>query len=210
MKVRVKVCGVRSPRDLLTVVDAGVDAVGFVVDVPSSPRSLTLEEAGRLTELTPVFVETVAVTVARGLDHLRKIADVVNPSAIQIHGLKSFNGKLRSVLRGVKLIAAIPATPSAPKLAAEAARFFDAVLIDTPGGGTGRTHDWSISRRVRELISPKPLILAGGLNPANVEEAIRSVRPYAVDVSSGVEAKPGVKDPEKVFEFVRRAAGVEV
>lgn len=204
MRTRIKICGIRSPEDLQMVVDAGVDAVGFVVDAPSSPRNLKPEEARRLVKATPVFVETVAVTMPRDINHLKMIADVVDPDAVQVHGLR-VNGELREALPGVKLIAAIPADPSKYELALEASRHSDAILVDTPGerGGTGKTHDWSISRRIRELIHPKPMILAGGLNAGNVKEAIRAVRPFAVDVSSGVESAPGVKDKAKVLGFVK-------
>jgi len=96
----------------------------------------------------------------------------------------------------------------------EVAKVSDAILMDSclPGkyGGTGETHDWKLSRRVRDAIHPKPFVLAGGLTPENVEEAIRMVKPYAVDVSSGVESHPGIKDECKVFEFTKRAKGVEI
>ncbi|MEM1885625.1 MAG: phosphoribosylanthranilate isomerase, partial [Candidatus Jordarchaeales archaeon] len=165
MRTRVKICGVKSVEDLHMVVEAGVDAVGFVVDVPSSPRSLAPSEARSLVRATPVFVETVAVTVPRSVDHLKKIVDLVNPDAVQVHGLR-VNGELRDAVAGVKLIAAVQATQSSPELALEVASYCDAILVDTPGemGGTGRTHDWSISRKIRDLVHPKPLILAGGLN----------------------------------------------
>ena len=96
----------------------------------------------------------------------------------------------------------------------EVAKAFEAILMDSPipgrYGGTGKTHDWELSRRVRDAIHPKPLILAGGLTSENVEEAIRIVKPYAVDVSSGVESHPGLKDRSKVFEFIKRAKEVEI
>lgn len=211
MRTRVKICGVKSVEDLHMVVEAGVDAVGFVVDVPSSPRSLTPSEARSLVRATPVFVETVAVTVPRSVDHLKKIVDVVNPDAVQVHGVR-VDGELREAVASAKLIAAVQATQSSPELALEVSPYCDAILVDTPGelGGTGRTHDWSISRKIRDLVHPKPVILAGGLNAGNVKDAIRAVRPFAVDVSSGVEARPGVKDRVKVFEFVRSVMEAEV
>ncbi|MBS7288907.1 MAG: phosphoribosylanthranilate isomerase, partial [Candidatus Freyarchaeota archaeon] len=119
MRTRIKICGIRSPGDLQMVVDAGVDAVGFVVDAPSSPRNLTLKEARRLVKATPVFVETVAVTMPRDLNHLKLIVDAVDPDAVQVHGLR-VDGELRDALPGVKLIAAIPAVSSTHELALEA------------------------------------------------------------------------------------------
>ncbi len=98
--------------------------------------------------------------------------------------------------------------------AVKAANAFDAVLVDSfvsgKFGGTGRVHDWELSKRVKRLIHPKPLILAGGLNPENVQDAVRAVQPYAVDVSTGVESQPGIKDSKKVFEFIKNAKEVEV
>lgn len=95
--------------------------------------------------------------------------------------------------------------------AKEAALGFDALLADTyrkgSQGGTGMTSDWSACRRVRDEVAPIPFILSGGLNPDNVGEGIKTVRPFAVDVSSGVESSPGVKDTEKIAEFIRRARG---
>jgi phosphoribosylanthranilate isomerase len=91
---------------------------------------------------------------------------------------------------------------------------FNAVLIDsyTAGklGGTGKTHNWELSRSIRELIQPKPLILAGGLNQHNVIKAITQVKPYAVDVSSGVESSPGIKSTKKIYEFVKKAKEAEI
>jgi phosphoribosylanthranilate isomerase len=98
--------------------------------------------------------------------------------------------------------------------AVKAANTFDAVLVDSfvagRFGGTGKVHDWELSKRVRQKVHPKPLILAGGLNPENVQDAVRVVKPYAVDVSSGVESQPGIKDSKKVFEFIKNAKEVEI
>nr|MDO8079554.1 phosphoribosylanthranilate isomerase [Candidatus Freyarchaeota archaeon] len=212
-RVRVKICGITSTKDLLIAVDAGADAVGFVVDVFQSPRNLTINEAKEIIKSTPIFVETVVVTVPKDLNHLEKIQKELNPSSIQLHGLNQKYKEIRKSLPNTHLIGAIQAeSHQAIYTAAEAADVLDAVLLDShvPGkyGGTGKTHDWEISKRVREAIYPKPLILAGGLKPENVEEAIQRVKPYAVDVSSGVESQPGVKNPEKVFEFIKNAKGV--
>jgi phosphoribosylanthranilate isomerase len=93
-----------------------------------------------------------------------------------------------------------------------AAKLFDAVLLDSfvegRYGGTGVVHDWELSKRVNQVIQPKPLILAGGLNPENVAEAVRTVEPYAVDVSSGVEQQPGIKSHQKIVEFIKNAKDV--
>jgi len=211
--VKVKVCGITREEDLAVAVDAGVDAVGFVVGVASSPRNLTLERAKGLMELTPVFVDNVAVTVPDNEDTLIKVYRKLRPDAIQIHGENLPKAStLRVKLSNARLIRAIRVGPDLDvviKAALETSKSFDAVLLDSlvsgSHGGTGVVHDWGLSKCIKETIHPRPLILAGGLKPENVEEAIRIVQPYAVDVSSGVELRPGVKDPKKVFEFVKNA-----
>ncbi len=214
-RVRVKVCGITSLKDLRMVVEAGADAVGFVVNVAESPRNLPIDEAEKLIKSTPIFVETVVVTVPENLRHLEKIHEKLKPDIIQVHGLSHPYKEIRKRLPAARLIGAVQAKPDlAVDDAVEAMKAFDAVLLDSPvsgkHGGTGRTHDWTLSRRVREAIYPTPLILAGGLKPENVKEAIRVVKPYAVDVSSGVELHPGVKDRNRVLEFVENVKEVEV
>jgi phosphoribosylanthranilate isomerase len=101
-----------------------------------------------------------------------------------------------------------------PESASDASKGFDAVLLDSfakgMSGGTGLVHDWNLSERVKWAINPLPLILAGGLTPENVQKAIHSVKPYAVDVSTGVESHPGIKDPAKVLAFIRNVKEVKV
>ncbi len=188
------------------VVEAGVDAVGFVVEVPQSPRNLSMDEAEALIEATPVFVETVVVTVPENLTSLEKICSVLNPDALQIHGL-SFRGReIRERFQHRRLIGAIQCEKKLDvNTLVDAADAFDAILLDSydsnKHGGTGKIHDWEFSKRVREALS-KPLILAGGLRPDNVGAAVKMVKPYAVDVSSGVESYPGIKDRNKVLQFI--------
>lgn len=214
-RARVKICGISSLRDLRVAVEAGADAVGFIVDIPQSPRNLPMEKAAELMKATPVFVDTVAVMVPRTLSHMEKLCKMLNPDVVQIHGPDRFRKQIRERLPERRLICAVQAESDfLTDAVVEAARTFDAILIDShvrgKFGGTGKTHDWELSRRVREAIHPEPLILAGGLTPENVEEAIRVVKPYAVDVSSGVESQPNSKDRDKVLEFIRRAKEVEI
>jgi phosphoribosylanthranilate isomerase len=213
-RVRVKICGITSLKDLLMAVETGADAVGFVVDVPQSPRNLSLGKVKELMEATPIFVQTVVVTVPEDFSHLEKICEDLNPDAIQIHGLNSSYTKIQERHPGTQLVGAIQAKPGFDvENVVGMADISDAVLLDSYSpdkyGGTGRTHDWELSRRVRETISPKPLILAGGLKPENVKQAADVVKPYAVDVSSGVESFPGIKDQNKVLQFIRNAQEVE-
>jgi phosphoribosylanthranilate isomerase len=211
--VRVKICGITRKEDLNAAAAAGADAVGFVVGVASSPRNLLLADAEKLIKQVPPFVKTVLVTVPASLEDLVVTCETLNPNAVQIHGenLQDF-GAVRSKIPSMPLIGAVKVnSPDVASNAAEAAKMFDAVLLDSfvqgKHGGTGVVHDWNISQRVKQLIYPKPLILAGGLAPENVAEAVHTVEPYAVDVSSGVEQQPGIKDHQKMVEFVRNAKG---
>lgn len=214
-RARVKICGITSPRDLNTAVEAGADAVGFVVEAPKSPRNLDLNKATKLVKATPIFVETVAVTIHQEPSKLEKIVEEMDPDIIQIHGSGHQYNDIRGRLPSTLLIGAIQPGPNLiHDVVEEVAEMFDAVIVDSAlpdgYGGTGRVHNWDYSRRVRDILYPKPLILAGGLNPGNVKEAIQMVRPYAVDVSSGVESRPGVKDPKKVVEFIKNVNGVVI
>ncbi len=113
------------------------------------------------------------------------------------------------------MIGTVNATkPDAFNLAVEYSAKFESILLDSATddklGGTGLPHKWSISRRIRDEIYPTPLILAGGLDPQNVDEAIRKVKPYGVDVSTGVEVKPGIKDHVKIYDFVKKAKEIRL
>lgn len=214
--VKIKVCGITREKDLKSAVSAGVDAIGFIVGVPSSPRNLSVEEAQRLMHKIPIFIDRVAVLVLDDINQSIEICETLHPSMIQVHGgSPSLAERFHGEMRGVPMIRAVDAkSGDATNDAREAARLFDAVLLDSLNekkwGGTGTVHDWNMSRDIAEMIRPKPLILAGGLTPENVKEAIHSVKPYAVDVSSGVETSPGVKDPSKIIEFVERVKEISL
>jgi len=215
-KVRVKICGITREEDLAVAVAAGADAVGFIVGVPSSPRNLTLERAERLLKQVPVFVDSVVVTVPDSIDSLVKIYDRLRPTAIQIHGEKPFEASvIREKIRGARLIKTVYVkTGDTAEMVREDSKAFDAILLDsfTSGqyGGTGMVHDWTLSKQIKQIIEPTPLILAGGLKPENVKEAILTVQPYAVDVASGVESQPAIKDPKKVYAFIKNAKGIRI
>ncbi len=208
MVTRVKVCGLTREEDVAVAVDAGADALGFICGFPESPRNLSLERAGRLVGLAPPFVETVLVTttemVTKNLGAMRDIRS----SALQLYG---DDLRLRDVRKslGVKIIR--PILIGEPGSLPKENEGFDAVMSDTHVagmlGGTGQTSDWDRCRELKEDLGDIPFILSGGLNAQNVGRAIENVGPFAVDVSSGVEASPGVKDPAKVREFVARAGG---
>jgi phosphoribosylanthranilate isomerase len=213
--VRVKICGITRKEDLDAAAAAGADAVGLVVGVAASPRNISLEKAEKLFRQVPPFVKSVLVTIPTSPDELSEACKKLNPDAVQIHGANPRNAALfREKLSVTPLIRAVNANSVDAFEAAQAAsKIFDAVLLDSLAegqyGGTGIVHDWTLSKRIRHIIHPTPLILAGGLNPENIAEAVRVVQPYAVDVSSGVEQQPGHKDNQKMIEFIKSAKNVK-
>lgn len=209
---RAKICGHRSLRDLEVSIGAGADAVGLISGVRHrSEDALPADGARALLARVPVFVTSVLVT------HLRTAADVlalhraVPAQVVQLHDQISDVEveTLRRNLPGVPLLRAVHVVDDASLLrAVDVARLADAVLLDSRTedriGGTGRTHDWSLSRRIVEALDV-PVVLAGGLTPDNLSEALGIVRPYAVDVNSGVDDSAGDKDPDRVTRFVTQA-----
>jgi phosphoribosylanthranilate isomerase len=213
--VRVKICGITRKEDLDAAVAAGADAVGFVVGVVSSPRNLSLNEAEKLIRQVPPFVKSVLVTVPRSIDEFETY-EKLNPDAIQLHGENLHAASsVRLKIPNRLLIGAVNANlANVLDVVSRASKLFDAVLLDSFAdgkyGGTGIVHNWELSKRVKQVINPKPLILAGGLSPENVAEAVRTVEPYAVDVSSGVELQPGIKDHKKTIKFIKNAKDVRI
>jgi phosphoribosylanthranilate isomerase len=211
----VKVCGLTREKDLAVAVEAGADAVGFILGIPSSPRNLALEKAERLVSKVPVFVDSVIVTAPKSFEWLTEVSQRVKPSAIQIHGKEQFDfAEIRGKLGNTRLIKTIYVTEALDKETLEELKDFDAILLDSFSkgqcGGTGKIHDWGLSSKIREVVKPVPVILAGGLKPENVKEAVVKVQPYAVDVASGVEQEPGIKDHAKVRAFVENAKQIKL
>jgi phosphoribosylanthranilate isomerase len=187
--VRVKICGITRAEDARQAGEAGADAIGVIL-FSDSPRCVTPERAEEIFSSVGPFITTVAVTHTKSRKELNRIL-ALRPGAIQIS--HPFNFPVRphaKVLRVVRPGTSLPADA-------------DALVLDR-STGTGAPYDPAFAR---ELVgsSPGPVILAGGLTPGNVAEAIRSVRPYAVDVASGVEIRPGIKDPLRVTAFIRAA-----
>jgi len=201
---------------LAVTVAAGADAVGLIVGVPSSPRNLTLERAEMLLSQVPIFVDSVVVTAPKSIKQLVEVCEGLKPTAIQIHGKEQLDSsEIREKIKDTRLIKTVYVTESAlNETAIEDSKMFDALLLDSFSkgqyGGTGKVHDWTLSRQIKEAVAPVPVILAGGLKPENVKEAILTVQPYAVDVASGVELSPGVKDHEKVRTFVENAKKIKL
>jgi phosphoribosylanthranilate isomerase len=203
---RVKICGITNVDDALWSVEQGADAVGFVF--AESPRRVSVEDACAIREALPPFVSVVGVFVDPDPKTSRRVCERVGLDFIQL-----CRGDEKAFLKATdidprRLIRVVAIGSAADLVAIEGSRA-GAVLLDTKveglAGGTGKTFDWSIAARA--VAYAKPVILSGGLNPGNVEEAIRIACPQAVDVSSGVESAPGKKDLRKVQEFIRRAKG---
>jgi|ERR1700688_439138 len=211
----VKICGMTNLEDALTAVDAGADAVGFVF-YEKSPRNVTVATAREIVGKLPEGVEKVGVFVDLEPASIRDIVLSVGLSVVQLHGKDSKDCLWQDEQPAMewvgasKLIRMIPGNT----LAAEGILVSDSVreqtfafLIDSQvngvGGGTGLAFDWEGTRGMVHAMSLMvPVIVAGGLTPVNVREAIRTFQPFGVDVASGVEARQGKKDPEKVRAFV--------
>jgi phosphoribosylanthranilate isomerase len=200
--VRVKICGITREADLMAAAINGADAVGLVVGFPRSPRNLTIERAKTLRMMAPPFLDVVLVVDGGDRDMLTRAIREIRPDAVQAYGdidpdqLRELGAKW--IIKPIQ--ANIDAAPDCDG--------FDAILLDS-SMGRGLKPDWNICRRIREM-SRLPVILAGGLSPSNIRDAIRIVRPYGVDVSSGVESSPGIKDAHMIKEFVRRVREVEL
>ncbi|MDI6689713.1 MAG: phosphoribosylanthranilate isomerase [Actinomycetota bacterium] len=201
--VRVKICGITNLEDALLAVKLGADALGFVF--AESPRCIEPQVAAEIIKAIPPFVSRVGIFVDEDETWVKTVATICGLDILQFHGSESasycmqFERKVIKAFR-IKQFSDLDIFPGY--------RAVDAFLLDTfvegRCGGTGKTFDWRIARKAKEF--GKPIILSGGLNPDNVAEAIRLVKPYAVDVSSGVEKEPGKKDPDKLrafFENVR-------
>jgi phosphoribosylanthranilate isomerase len=202
--VRVKICGITRVEDALAAAAAGADAIGLVF-YADSPRAVGVEQARAIIAALPPFVTTVGLFVDAGRDELAHILASVPLDLLQFHGDESAEQceglgrpyiKALRVRAGDDIVARVADYPGAQGI------LLDAYVEGVPGG-TGEAFDWSL---IPQGLS-KPLILAGGLRPDNVASAVARVRPYAVDVSGGVEASKGIKDAQKVGAFIRAARG---
>ncbi|MCS7185828.1 MAG: phosphoribosylanthranilate isomerase [Armatimonadetes bacterium] len=218
MKVKVKICGLTRWEDVQTAFESGADFCGFVVEVPKSPRNLTRTQAKILID--KIAVAPVVVTRGKSIDEIIELANFLSPFALQLHGdepsdlVASLKGKVACQIW--KAIPLPPATETKTTLREnilqQSKNFVkagcDALVLDTAAtygfGGTGVVGSWELASELVKRLDV-PCFLAGGLTPDNVLEAIAAVKPFGVDVSSGVESSPGVKDPEKIRLFCWRA-----
>lgn len=206
MRIRIKICGITDEEGVLAACDAGADAVGFVFH-PKSRRFIEPEEAFELVAYLPPFVSSIGLYVDATVERFSDIEEICPTDRVQLHGNESDDVVRRCGPGVIKAVRFDPATIAKELARWDAIDEVDAILIDGSAGGEGTPFDWTLLADHTHLTT-KPIILAGGLTPKNVEEAIRVIRPYAVDVSSGVESEPGVKDRDLIEAFckaVRRA-----
>jgi len=193
---RIKICGIRRIEDALLAAELGASALGFVF-WPSSPRFLDPFRARPIVASLPPFVTTVGVFVNQPVSYVLGVAQLLNLGAVQLHGDERIEPYARGAQRVIKTVAIVDGTDCVPAVGAVPPRA--TVLLDAHDparrGGTGRTIDW---KQAAAAARTRPIILSGGLNADNVRDAVDEVRPYAVDLSSGVESSPGVKDPARL------------
>ena len=210
MRTRVKVCGITREQDARAAAEAGADAIGLVF-YPKSPRYLSAERAVQIRDALPPFVQAVALFVNPDAAQVAQVIGRLRPALLQFHGEETpeFCGQF-----GVPYVKAyrVRSGVSSGSHALEYLRPFSraaAWLLDSyveEYGGVGESFDWSLVPAARE----RPLILSGGLAPGNVAGAIRRVRPWGVDVSSGVESAKGIKDAAKIAAFIAEVRNADV
>ena len=204
-RTRVKICGMTNTSDINAAVTVGSDAIGVICDVPvDTPRDVSRTRAAELIAAVPPFVTSVLVTMPTNESDAIELIDTLQPDAVQLHGVDSLS-MINAIRDHCSVIVALDATDAETVHAIDAVA--DMLLLDSTdeqgAGGTGETTDWE---RAHELVNAvtTPVVLAGGLTPENVADAVSAVRPFGVDVASGVEGNDG-KDHDAIAQFVRRA-----
>ena len=203
-RTRVKICGITRPEDGLAAARCGADAIGLVFYAPS-PRHVSVEQARAVVQILPPFVTVVGLFVNAAQQEIADVLQQVRLDVLQFHGDETPEECTRFGLPYLKALRVTPTTDiarAASTYSTAQGLLLDAHVDGIPGG-TGQTFDWNLVPR--DL--PMPLILAGGLSPLNVKQAIRTTRPYGVDVSGGVEAAKGIKDAAKIAAFLNEVAG---
>ena len=203
--MRVKICGITRVEDAVVAADAGADAVGLIF-VPSSPRYISPESAARIVRALPQTITPVGVFVNESREEIGRVVARSGVRALQLHGEESPEATIGFTIPVIKSFRV------GEEFSVESVRGYpvSAILLDAlvPGlyGGTGKTFDWNIAIAAKAY---GRVILSGGIHAENVSDAIRSVRPYAIDVNSGVESSPGIKDPEKIAALFRAVRDAE-
>lgn len=202
MAVRVKICGITQLEDALFAVNAGADALGFVF-YDKSPRHVSAAQAAAICRVLPPFVTCVGLFVDASAEFVQSVLHTVPLDLLQFHGdeTAAYCAQFgKAYLKAVRVTAATNLLKYAADFAAASGLLLDAYVAGVPGG-TGEAFDWKL---IPENF-PKPVVLSGGLTPVNVADAIKHTRPWAVDVSSGVESAKGIKDLHKIAQFIANA-----
>lgn len=208
-RTRVKICGIATPADAHAAVVAGADAIGLVF-YPDSSRNISIEAAAEIVLTLPAFISSVALFVDPDPELVREIEEVVKPNLLQLHGNESEGFASQFDTPYIKALRVAP--HNADELEASINKYpsAKAILLDAwvegVAGGTGETFDWGL---VPESVRSK-IILAGGLTPENVTTAVEQIRPFAVDVSGGVESAPGQKDADKITRFIQQVGAAQI
>ncbi len=201
MMTRIKICGITNLEDAQIAINAGCDALGFIFT--ESLRKINIENASYMLKTIPPFISCVAVFANQPVQYISEVLKNCPFDTLQFHGEEGPH-LLLHFKPHKKIIKTIRIKDAESLKIIETYSEADAFLLDTYSenkiGGTGKTFDWSLLKGLNEL--DKPIILSGGLNPENVKEAITKVRPYAVDVASGVEETPGRKSKKLIEEFI--------
>ncbi len=205
-RTRIKICGITRAEDADAAVEAGADALGLVF-YPPSPRAVNVGQAVDAVGNVPAFVSVTALFVNPTVEEVQRVLDSVRIDLIQFHGdedddfCRQFK---RPYIKALRVRQASDVVASCLRFPGALAILLDSYKPGVPGG-TGETFDWSLIPET----PPKPIILAGGLEPENVASAITQIRPFAVDISGGVEASKGIKDHCKIEEFVNEVYRVD-
>jgi phosphoribosylanthranilate isomerase len=206
MRTRIKICGITRERDARAAADAGVDAVGFVF-WSGSPRQITPARAATIGRVLPPFVSRVGVFVNAAPSEVARVVRAAGLYAVQLHGDEDPRAYARC---GAPIIKAVALHDESDVMRAGGHGAGVMILVDAGDarrrGGTGRTANWRLARR---LAARRSVLLAGGLGASNVRRAIRAVRPWGIDVSSGVEIRPGVKSAAKIAALCAAVADAD-
>jgi phosphoribosylanthranilate isomerase len=205
LRTRVKICGITRPSDARAAAEAGADAIGLVF-YPRSPRFLGVERAVEIRDALPPFVQTVALFVNPDAAQVAQAIGRVHPAMLQFHGEETpaFCAQFGlPYIKACRVKAGVPALEYLRPFSSAAAWLFDSHVPEY--GGVGESFDWALVPATE-----KPVVLSGGLSQANVGKAIRQVRPWGVDVSSGVESAKGVKDAARIAGFIAEVRNADV
>lgn len=199
-RTRIKICGITNLKDANFAIEAGADAIGFVF-YEKSPRYVEIKTAANIIQNIAPFVSCVGLFVDADENEVRKVLDNVSIDTIQFHGKETEQACAmynRPYIKAIRMVEDISLSAECETYSSASALLLDTYVKNVPGG-TGLAFDWSLIPKDLN----KPIILAGGLHENNVKNAISQVQPYAVDVSGGVEIEKGIKDPDKIKNFIR-------